>query len=429
VFLHAYSLGGGTYTGIEAVSNGLPVMREPRVETGKRTMVYMASSLAITVFGLLLCYMLWKVGHVQGKTMNAVLVERVVSGLPLGGVFVVLTLLSEGMLLVVAAQTGFLGGPRVLAAMALDSWVPHRFSALSERLTAHNGILLMSGASLAALLYTRGNIHHLVVMYSINVFLTFSLSMLAMSRASIRGRRRRVHWKRRTLLFVVGFLLCGTILVITTREKFHQGGWITLAVTGSTVALCFAIRTHYRRVIVALSKLYAELENVTHGTHRTPSPLDPGKATAAVLVGSYGGLGIHTALNIFRAFPGHYHNLVFISVGVIDSGAFKGENAVELLRLQTEEALRRYVELAHSLGVAATYRYAIGTDAVEEAEKLCLAVTKEFRRTTFFAGKVIFERERWYQRLLHNETAFAIQKRLQWAGQTMVILPARVTVQ
>ena len=88
LFLHAYSLGGGTYTGIEAVSNGLPIMREPRVQTGKRTMVYMAASLAFTAGGLLLCYLLWRVSAVAGKTMNAVLVETLVAGIPFGGAFV-----------------------------------------------------------------------------------------------------------------------------------------------------------------------------------------------------------------------------------------------------------------------------------------------------------------------------------------------------
>ena len=98
--------------------------------------------------------------------------------MPLGQAFVVIvTLLSEGALLVVAAQAGFIDGPRVLANMAVDSWMPRRFAALSERLTTQNGILLMGAASLAALLYTRGDVGQLVVMYSINVFLTFSLSM------------------------------------------------------------------------------------------------------------------------------------------------------------------------------------------------------------------------------------------------------------
>ena len=196
--------------------------------------------------------------------------------------------------------------------------------------------------------------------------------------------------------------------------------------TALVVALCFVIRRHYRAVEAALTKLYAELGDVPRDPGAAPPPLEPQRATAAVLVASYGGLGIHTALNIFKAFPDHFHNLVFLSVGVIDSGGFKGEDAIESLRERTERDLARYVELARGLGVAATWRLALGTDAVEEAEKLCLAVAAEFPRTTFFAGKVIFQRERWYQKLLHNETAVSIQKRLQWAGRTMVILPARV---
>ena len=90
--------------------------------------------------------------------MNAVLVERARGRPAVRRRFVVLTLFSEAMLLVVAAQAGFLDGPRVLANMAVDSWVPHRFAALSERLTTQNGIVLMGGAALAALLYTGGDV-------------------------------------------------------------------------------------------------------------------------------------------------------------------------------------------------------------------------------------------------------------------------------
>jgi hypothetical protein len=178
VFVRAYSLAGHVH-GIEAVSQS--AAREPKVASGKRTMVYMGTSLA-SPLRLLLCYLLWRVAPVPGKTMNAVLVERLAGGLPLGQTFIVLTLFSEAMLLVVAAQAGFIDGPRVLANMAVDSWVPHRFAALSERLTTQNGILLMGGAALAALIYTAGDVGHLVVMYSINVFLTFSLSMFSILR-------------------------------------------------------------------------------------------------------------------------------------------------------------------------------------------------------------------------------------------------------
>jgi hypothetical protein len=145
-----------------------------------------------------------------------------------------------------------------------------------------------------------------------------------------------------------------------------------------------------------------------------------------VLVGSYGGVGIHTVLNILRTFPGHFKTIVFISVGVIDSGEFKGEHAVEDLRKRTEEMLTNYVTLAAGLGVSATSRMAIGTEAVAGAETLCLAVAREFPQVVFFAGKMIFQREKWYHRLLHNETALAVEKRLRWAGKAMVTLPVRV---
>ena len=428
LFIHAYSLGGGTYTGIEAVSNGLPLMREPRVQTAKRTMVYMAFSLAATASGLLICYLLWHVNVVEGKTMNAVLLESLVAGIPGGSKFVVVTLLSEGALLVVAAQAGFIDGPRVLANMAVDSWVPRRFAALSERLTTQNGILLMGLTSLGALIYTKGDVRFLVVMYSINVFMTFSLSMFGMARAYFKHRHLKKNWKRRALLFSVTFLFCALILVITILEKFSEGGWITIAATSAVIGLCYMIRAHYQNTGAKLAKLYEEL-------HAIPLPqvdkseamvLEPEKPTAAVLVANFGGLGIHTFLNIFRTFPGHYKNVIFLSVGVIDSGEFKGEQSLEALELRTRDMLQKYVSMATRLGLPATFRFAYGTDAIEEAEKLCVQISHEFTHVTFFAGKVVFQRERWFQSLLHNETAFAIQKRLQWAGMTMAILPARV---
>ena len=135
--------------------------------------------------------------------------------------------------------------------------MPHRFASLSERLTTRNGILLMGAASLAALVYTRGDVRHLVVMYSINVFLTFSLSMLGMLRFWL-GSRTSPTWKRRTALFSVGLALCATILAITVVEKFREGGWITLAVTGGVVILCFLVRRHYRSIAAKLADVYRQ---------------------------------------------------------------------------------------------------------------------------------------------------------------------------
>lgn len=427
LFFRAYSLGGGTYTGIEAVSNGLAIMREPHVETGKRTMLYMAVSLAFTASGLLLCYMLWNITPVEGKTMNTVLTERFVGAVPLGGVFVLLTMVSEGALLVVAAQTGFADGPRVLANMAVDSWAPRRFAALSDRLTAQNGIVLMGLTSIGALLYTKGNVGLIVVMYSINVFVTFSMTQISMCRFWMGERNRHADWRRKISIHVIGLTLCLMILALTVYEKFLEGGWITLIVTGAVICLFMVIRSHYERVAAKLTSLYDKLPETPLPKGGVLTNPDPSQRVAAVLVSDYGGLGLHTLLSVFREFPGHFKGVVFVSVGVIDSRGFKGENMVESLKANVETNLKKYLEFACGLGIPATYRMSAGTDAVEEAEKLCLNVAREFPHVTFFAGKILFEKEKWYQQTLHNETAFALQKRLQWAGKTVVVVSARVT--
>lgn len=426
VLLRAFSLGGGTFTGIEAVSNGLPVMRAPRVQTAKRTMFYMALSLLFTATGLILCYLLGGIGPVEGKTMNAVLVGRFVGSVPLGGLFVLLTLVSEGALLFVAAQAGFIDGPRVMANMAIDYWLPRRLAHLSDRLTARNGILLMGGAALLTLFYTGGDVRHLVVMYSLNVFLTFSLSMLGMLRYWVRQRGRDPHWARHVALFAVGFLLCATVLVVTVLVKFREGGYVTVGVTGMLVLMCLLINSHYASMRDALGNLFRLLETMEIGKVGDDAPFDPSRPTAVVFVAGYNGLGLHTVLNIFRQFPGEFKNLVFVSIGVFDSAALREESPMNVLRARNDDTLNRYLDLARSLGVAAVARQAVGTDLVAESERICAEVAAEFPLATFFAGKLVAKQKRWYHGLLHNDFALTIQKRLQDMGKVLVIIPAKV---
>src|ERR1700677_4704463 len=156
--------------------------------------------------------------------MNAVLLERVAGnwrlfGIDVGTPFRIITLVSEGALLFVAAQAGFLDGPRVMANMATDSWLPHRFAALSDRLSMRNGVAIMGFFAFAALIYTGGDVSKLVVMYSINVFLTFSLSNLAMCKFWITHRSDHPTWFKHLVGHLAGLILCATILVITIIEK------------------------------------------------------------------------------------------------------------------------------------------------------------------------------------------------------------------
>lgn len=425
--LHAYSLGGGTYTGIEAVSNGLQIMREPRVQTGKRTMAYMATSLAFTAAVLFLCYTLLDVKPATGKTLNAVLANAIFADWPVGKWIAFITIFSEGALLLVASQTGFVGGPRVMANMAIDSWFPHRFAALSERLTMRNGIVLMGISALAVLFYTHGSVSALVVMYSINVFLTFSLSQIGMSRFYISNRQKDRNWKKHLAVHLVGLVLCGTILVITTVAKFGEGGWLTILITSAVIAACYVIRGHYQKILQGIANLDEMIDLPLTGKVNT-NPLNPHDATAVQLVQSYSGFGIHTLLSILSNFSGAFKNIIFVSVAVIDSGSFKGAEEIESLEESVKNSLEKYVTLARRLGFAADYRMTVGTDVVQTAADLCTQISEEFPRTTVFTGQLTFRLEKFYHRMLHNETAFAIQRNLQWNGITTVILPIRMKV-
>jgi amino acid transporter len=428
VFLRAYSMGAGTYTGIEAVSNGLQIMREPRVRTASRTMVYMAVSLAVTAGGILVLYLLFHTTPQPGKTMNAVLLESFAGGWTVGGVrvgyaFVAFTLAMEAALLFVAAQAGFIDGPRVMSNMAIDSWLPHRFAQLSDRLTIQDGVLLMGAAALATLLYTRGDVTKLVTMYSINVFATFSLSQLGMVRYWLRHRGKGRG--RGLAIHGVALALCGGILCGVLYEKLGGGGWVTVAVTGAVVGLCLLVRRHYDRVREGFRRLDEVMRSLPAAYEGEPKPLDPKAPTAVLLVGGYGGLGIHALLSVQRLFPGHFRNFLFVSVGVIDAATMKGVDEVDRVRERTEAALEHYVELARGLGLPAGYRMDVGTEAVAGAERLATEIAKEFPRSIVFMGKLIFAREGWFFRVLHNNTADQLQRRLQFAGINAMLLPVR----
>jgi amino acid transporter len=428
LFLRAFSMGGGTFTGIEAVSNGLQIMREPRVQNGKRTMVYLSVSLALTAGGILVCYLLLGVSPVAGKTLNAVLAGQIFGGWSIGGILALITILSEGALLLVAAQTGFVDGPRVMANMAVDYWFPHRFASLSSRLTMQNGVLLMGGSAVLLLIYSRGRISTLVVMYSINVFLTFSLSELGMSRFFIRNRRKEPHWKKHLPVHLTGLTVCLTILIVTTLEKFAHGGWLTLVITLVVIMLCYLIKGHYSRVRKGVRELDDMLVAIPHKGDYNAEPTDPKEMTAIQLVSGYSGFGVHTFLSIIRSFPALYKNFVFVSVAEVDAGAFKESESVGRLTAATKDSLKKYVELARKLGFPAESRFDTGIDVVAAASALCESVAREFPKSTVFAGQTVFRRPGLVNRILHNETAFAIQQELRWKGITTVILPIRINI-
>ncbi len=213
-------------------------------------------------------------------------------------------------------------------------------------------------------------------------------------------------------------------------EKFLQGAWATVVITSLCVFLCYTIRNHYRKIGQRIKHIELRVKQVTknpekHALEIKTKPVlefDIQKPTAVILVGGYSRLGRRSLLAVLRFFPNTFHNVVFISIGVINSEFFK-KGEVESIEKRTEETLKGYVSVANRLGLPAKYAFRVGTDVVNEASELCVDMAKQYPRSMFFAGEIIFEHPSWFDRILHNETGYAIQRQIRFAGLPMVILP------
>ncbi len=431
LFLKAFSLGGGTYTGLEAVSNYVTTLAEPRVKTGKMTMFMLAFSLAFTAGGIIILYLLWGSEHQDGQTLNAVAFRSIMQGWQIGGkdiskIMLTIVLSLEAGLLLVAANTGFLAGPAVLANMATDKWMPHFFSSLSSRLVTKHGITLMGISSLIVLLVTEGDVSVLVVLYSINVFLTFSLSLLGLSRYWLRQHREQKPWLGKFMISALGLFVCSSILIITTTEKFFAGGWLTILITSGVILLGLWIRKSYERVSQKLAladELFADMKQKAVAD---PPKLDPTQQTAVFIVNECIGSGMHTLLWVLRLFPGIYKNFVFISVGEVDSGNLAETGNAKAMRNEFKNSLQHYINYCHARGLAATSYMAFGTDVVAKVSELTDKVTEDFPKSVFFSSRLIFDDENLFTQFLYNQNAYIIQRRLHSLGNNMIIMPMRV---
>ncbi|MBL6750175.1 MAG: amino acid permease [Nevskia sp.] len=432
LFLRAYSMGGGTYTGIEAVSNNINMLAEPRVRTGHLTMFYMATSLAFTAGGIILLYLLWHAAPVEGQTLNAVTFKQIIDTRGWGTehwrhAALAVTLGLEGGLLLVAANTGFLGGPAVMANMAADRWVPRQFRQLSSRMVTQNGVLLMGGAALGILLWSRGRVSLLVVLYSINVFLTFSLSLFGLCRHWWEQRRFVQGWLRRLALSGLGLLVTGFILMVTLAEKFTEGGWITILITSTVVAVCIVVRRHYEAVQAAMELVDDSYSlPLSWDDDAQSQALDRKQATAVFLVGGNRGAGMHMLQWVLRHFAGRFRNFVFVAIGEVDKQSYDSDRAIRSLQARIENSLRYFTSYCVSQGYASASYQAYGADPLEELTQLTLKVLDEFPDSVCFASKLMFEKETFWTSLLHNQMPLAMQRRLELAGKEMIIVPVHV---
>ena len=426
LIFHAYSLGSGTYTGLEAVSNNVNRLREPRVVTGKWTMFYMAVSLSMTAAGMILLFLLWGPIPQEGQTLNAVVFHSILGDSGSGKFVLLITLLFEAGLLFVAANTGFLAGPSVLANMAIDGWMPNRFRHLSTRLVIQNGLFLFGISAIGILLWCDGKVSLLVVLYSINVFITFSLSLFGLCVYWAKHRdTASKRWLLRLGFSFFAFLITSCILCVTLITKFESGGWLTVVITFAVFFICLLIKRHYNRFNQKLLQLDIQLRQAIDRP-LSPAVIDPHQPTAVILVGKSPGVAMHTLLNVIRMFPRHFKNFIFLSAGVVDVESFAGQGELETMRNKVNINLQYFVDYCHQYGLAAEAYAGFGTDTVEELTRLSEKISKKYSNCIFFSSKLIFDNDNFITRMLHNETALTLQRNLHLLGKELVILPMKV---
>ncbi|HEV3104437.1 MAG TPA: amino acid transporter, partial [Trinickia sp.] len=290
------------------------------------------------------------------------------------------------------------------------------------------GIVLMGLAAVGILVATGGSVALLVVLYSINVFLTFSLSLLGLCVYWWRHRQEGAHWLKHFALSALGLSVTSTVLVITLIEKFSAGGWLTVLVTSAVVILCLLIKRHYSETRALISKEDALFAGPPPDTDGMPEPAkpDPSQPTAILLVGKHRGASMHALLWVNRLFPDHFKNAIFLAVGEVDAKSYDGAEHLEGLRLTMTSALEYYVAHCRRHGITAEYRIAFGTHPVEEFMKLAESTMDEFPNSVCFASKLIFKRVNFLTTWLHNHTPVEIQTRLHLQGRQMVLLPMNV---
>ena len=244
LILRAFSSGAAALTGVEAISDGVPAFKPPEWRNARITLIWAAGIFAALFLGI--SFMASTIGIVPDPSEeNTVLsqIARVVVG---DGAFFIVIQVATVLVLALAANTAFADFPRLSSFLARDSFMPRQFAFRGERLAFTTGIVALSGLAALLLLVFDASVSALIPLYTLGVFLAFTLSQSSMV---VRWWRRREHgWRRGIAINGLGALTTGVIALIVVESKFLAGAWMVVIAIPLLVLLMLAIRGHYRSV-------------------------------------------------------------------------------------------------------------------------------------------------------------------------------------
>jgi amino acid transporter len=262
--LRSFASGSVALTGAEAVANGVPSMKTPETRNAAITLVCMALSFSAIFLGLTFLAQAIGVAPDQNEleTLNSLVTRSLIGDGP--GYYLVQV--STAVILALAANTGFTGFPRLAAVLANDRFMPRHFADRGERLAFSFGIVVLAGLAAIVLVSFGGSVTALIPLYTIGVFLAFTLSQTGLVRRWFTLRPR--GWRVTATINGVGAVVTGVVLLITTITKFEHGAWMVLLVMPVLVLLLHAINTHYTAAQDSLV-----LEDLREELPTLPSPM------------------------------------------------------------------------------------------------------------------------------------------------------------
>jgi amino acid transporter len=247
LILHTFAAGCTALTGIEAISNGVPVFKRPESRNAGITLIVMAVLMAVLFLGSIALTQYFAVVAGSQETILSALARQILGfGLPY-----VVVQIATLLILAVAANTSFAGFPRLASILAQDGYLPHQFSQLGDRLVFSNGMIALAGLTGVLIVAFNGDSHALIPLFAVGVFLAFTLSQAGMVIHWIRTRGRA--WLTKALINGLGMLTTLVTLLVVGVSKFGEGAWIVALLIPLIVWGFQTVRGHYQAVARGLT--------------------------------------------------------------------------------------------------------------------------------------------------------------------------------
>jgi amino acid transporter len=407
LILRAFSSGSTAMTGIEAISNAVPVFKPTEWRNARTTLTWMVGLLITLFVGTIALVQLTGVVPNAHETILSQLAHRSFGS---GFMYPVVQAATAAVLLL-AANTAYNDFPRVLFLLARDFQAPRLFLRLGDRLAFSNGIIVLSAAALVIFVGFGGKTAPLIPLYAVGVFLAFTLSQSGM--VMHWWRLRDPHWRRSLAINATGALLSAIVFITAAITKFTEGAWVSLLVVVGFVTGANAIRRHYKAVAAAIA-LHP------HAIEVPPHAIVPnGRAGAgAASDGEQAQRGRET-----EETPAEVHHLILVAVAALDLASMRAlayaaslEQPVLVLHVSpAEEEAERFREYWSTWGdhlplevVVSPYR-AIVAPMINYIESLH-RLRPELTLTVILPELVV---RRWWQRALHSQVAPQLRRALR----------------